>query len=277
MDEVLIHIPRIRTIQLFHIFLKEEEFINSGRKFQFEILSSQFFKRINELEKLFKEEEKKYKNIEEKIINLKKDNILEWIENFKIDFRNQIMERGIYPKFLHIEKCDNDNKGICGWINTTTRWEKNISHYTYEKKLNYCFLTEEEKNFKFEKPKKNFDYLSLFFKKEYKNNIGQFLIPTDHIVKFKRNIIKQIKEKCCEGNFVCPMDVPCDGHKFVDYIDFLFSSNVFAVEEKKVYYRYFLFKDIVYKNGKIHTWDAVPSDPICLKHLSYSCRLAFFN
>lgn len=163
MDEVLIYIPRIRTIQLFHIFLKEEEFINSGRKFQFEILSSQFFKRINELEKLFKEEEKKNKNIEEKIINLKKDNILEWIENFKIDFRNQIMERGIYPTFLHFEKCDNDNKGICGWINTTTRWEENISHYTYEKKINYCFLTEEEKNFKFEKPKKNFDYLSLFF------------------------------------------------------------------------------------------------------------------
>ena len=277
MDEILIHIPRIRTIQLFNIFLKEEEFINSRKKYQFEVLSSQFFKRINELAKPFIEEQKIYSNIEEKIINTKKDNIIEYIENFKIDFRNQVMEKGFYPTFLHFEKCDNKKKEICGWIKTATKWEKNISHYTYEKKLSYCFLTEEEKNFKFEKSRKNFDYLSLFFKEEYKNDVGQVLIPTDYIVKFKRNIIREIKDKCCDGNFVCPNDVPCEGHKFVDYIEFLFSSNVFSVEEKKVYYRYFLFKDIKYKNGKIHTWDAVPSDPICLKHLSYSRRLAFFN
>ena len=52
-------------------------------------------------------------------------------------------------------------------------------------------------------------------------------------------MLNEIKRKCCDGNFVCPHDKICDGHKFIDYIELLFSSIAFAVEEKK------FFTDIV--------------------------------
>ena len=140
------------------------------------------------------------------------------------------MERGIYLTFMLFGKLEDEKKGICGWVKTASIWEKNISHYTYEQKVKYCWYSDDEKNFKFVQRKKEFDYLSLFFKKEFKNDIGQFLIPINHILYFKRNINQQIKDKCCEGNFVCPSDVPCEGHKYTDYVEFLFSSIKYAVE-----------------------------------------------
>ena len=33
MDEVLIHIPKIRTFQLFDVFYKEESFFNSKKEY----------------------------------------------------------------------------------------------------------------------------------------------------------------------------------------------------------------------------------------------------
>ena len=51
MDHVLLHIPRIATLQLKDIFWKEKEFKNSNGKFCLKVWTPTFFERINELEK----------------------------------------------------------------------------------------------------------------------------------------------------------------------------------------------------------------------------------
>ena len=77
--------------------------------------------------------------------------------------------------------------------------------------------------------------------------------------------------------FVCPFSEPCHGHKLIDYVQMLWDAMVFAVDEKKVYYRYFYFENLVFKDGKLHSWDGQPVEALCLKHLSYSRRLAYLN
>ena len=121
---------------------------------------------------------------------------------------------------------------------------------------------------------KDYEYIismKSFFKDEFKH--GR-LIPIDHIKWFKRNVFQKIRDAC---SFVCPQLVPCNGHKLIDYVQMLWDASVFAVEEKKVYYRYFYFKNLVFKDGKLHSWDAVPLEPKCLKHLSYLHRVAYLN
>ena len=112
MDEILIHILRIRTIQLFDIFYKEEESLNSKNKFMYEVFTSNFFKRINELEELLKNEEDYL--IEGKIINSKKENILKYISSFKEE-HNKIMNQGNYPTFLHFQKYNEKMEYVVGW------------------------------------------------------------------------------------------------------------------------------------------------------------------
>ena len=74
-----------------------------------------------------------------------------------------------------------------------------------------------------------------------------------------------------------PQSVLCNGHKLLDYVEMLWEATVFAIEEKKVYYRYFYFENLVFKDGKLQSWDATLVEPKCLKHLSYSRRLAYLN
>ena len=95
---------------------------------------------------------------------------------------------------------------------------KKLNKLNHEKRLYFCHLTEEEKNFKFQQKKIKYDYLSIFFKEEYKKD-NQFNIPTNHLIWFKRNIINQIINKCCGGNIVCPHNEQCEGHKFIDFIN----------------------------------------------------------
>ena len=124
---------------------------------------------------------------------------------------------------------------------------------------------------------KDFEYIismKSFFKDEFKSGGRNYLIPIDHIKWFKRNIFPKIRDAC---SYVCPSSVPCKGHKLLNYIDMLWDATVYVVEEKYVYYRYFYFKNLVFKNGELHKWDATPVEPKCLKHLSYSRRLAYLN
>ena len=147
MDEILLHIPFVKTIQLSDIFLKTEESYEN-KKFIYKIFTGDFFKRINELKKKFDMLTKEDYNNENVIINSKKDKILEYIEYFKEDHKSRVMEKGIYPTFFLFQKNKKtDNYGICGWWLTNRCWEKNISHYEYEKKINYLHLTDEEKIF----------------------------------------------------------------------------------------------------------------------------------
>ena len=51
--------------------------------------------------------------------------------------------------------------------------------------------------------KKDFDFMKLFFKDEFKKE-GKYLISFDHLKWYKRNILKKIRDNC--GSFVCPSD-----------------------------------------------------------------------
>ena len=124
---------------------------------------------------------------------------------------------------------------------------------------------------------KDFEYvisMKSFFKDEFKSGSHNYLISLDHIKWFKRNIFPKIRDAC---SYVCPHSVPCKGHKLLNYIEMLWEASVYAVEEKKVYYRYFYFQNLIFKNGELHRWNATPVEPKCLKHLSYSRRMAYLN
>ena len=124
---------------------------------------------------------------------------------------------------------------------------------------------------------KGYEYsisMKSFFKDEFKSGSRNYLIPMSHINWFKRNVFCKIRDSC---SYVFMENVPCKGHKLLNYIEMLWSAAVFAVEEKKVYYRYFYFENFTYKNGELHSWDATPVEPKCLKHLSYSRRMSYLN
>ena len=124
---------------------------------------------------------------------------------------------------------------------------------------------------------KDYEYsisMKSFLKDEFKSGSRNYLIPMSHINWFKRNVFCKIRDSC---SYVFMENVPCKGHKLLNYIEMLWSAAVFAVEEKKVYYRYFYFENFTYKNGELHSWDATPVEPKCLKHLSYSRRMSYLN
>ena len=124
---------------------------------------------------------------------------------------------------------------------------------------------------------KDFEYvisMKSFFKDEFKSGSHNYLISLDHIKWFKRNIFPKIRDAC---SYVCPHSVPCKGRKLLNYIEMLWEASVYAVEEKKVYYRYFYFQNLIFKSGELHSWNATPVEPKCLKHLSYSRRMAYLN
>ena len=117
--------------------------------------------------------------------------------------------------------------------------------------------------------------MKTFFKDEFKSGQSAYLIPFHHIVFTKRNIFPYIREGC---GFVCPRETPCGSHQFLNYVEMLWRSICWAVEEKKVYYRYFYFANFRLTNdGKIAGWDAKPVEPKDLSHLSYSKRMSYLN
>ena len=117
--------------------------------------------------------------------------------------------------------------------------------------------------------------LKAFFKDEFKSGQSAYLIPFDHIIFTKRNIFPYIREDC---GYVCERERPCGGHQFLNYVEMLWKSICWAVEEKKVYYKYFYFANFRLTNdGKIAGWDAKPVEPKDLSHLSYSKRMSYLN
>ena len=132
----------------FSIVLINKEVTLSCERISPSYSSTIRIERINELKKYFDIIKKEHYNSKNVIINSKKDKILEYIECFKKDHKFRVMEKGIYPTFFLFQKnLENENYGICGWRRTNRCWEKNISHYEYEKKINYLHLTDEEKSF----------------------------------------------------------------------------------------------------------------------------------
>ena len=277
MDHVILHIPRIKTICLNDIFRKEEEsYCEISRIFHYQIMTGEFFKRINELKYYLTN----FENFE--IISNNKDFILNYIEEFKNEHNENVMKKEIYSCCLTVSCVDRKIKkwnhfGICGWIpKITTKYKVSLKGKSYEEKLLLCHLSDDEKNFKFEQKKKKFDFLAIFFKEEYFYN-NQYNIPTEDIFKFKRKYINEIRVKFCNGNFVCPKDKLCNGHKFIFFLEKIFEAMTHAVIDEKVYYRYFLFKNIVKKENEIFSWDFIPAESKDISNLSYSKRLASLN
>ena len=246
MDHIILHIPRISTILLNNIFRKEEgKYCKKDREFYLIICTKDFFKRINELKKMLEE----FQNFE--IITDKKNYILKFIENFKNEHFKKVMEENIYSSYLIVFKNKNETYGICGWEpKFYYKYKISLKDKNHEEKIYYCHLTDEETKFKIIIERKKFDFLSLFFKEEYFYN-NRYNIPTNDIIQFKRKYTSEIKKKCCNGNFVCPSDNLCNGHKFIKFLDRIFEAMTFAVLEKKVFYKYFYFNNIVKKDNEI--------------------------
>ena len=247
MDKIILHIPNVRTILLNDLLQKEEEkYCSINRTFSFTVSTETFFKRINELENFLNG------NYNFEIITNKKDLIIKFIKDFKQEHYDNVMKKYIYSCYLVFQKSKNENEGLFGWVPKFKRFYQIclLPNFTYEKKLDYCHLTEEERNFKFKERKvKKFDFLSIFFKEEYYYN-EQYNIPTNRIIWFKRNIFNEIRKKCCNGNIVCPSDEECRGHKFIKFIEKVFEAITYSVLEKKVYYKYFLFNNFEKKMMK---------------------------
>ena len=130
MDAAIFHEEYKSMITLRYLFKKEEEsYCSFSRSFSFEIMTREFFKRINEIEKILIE--KKEFNIEKK----KGDNILNYIKVFKEEHCYNVMEKNIYSCMLFFSKVDNKDSGFLGWIpkfkNTYLISLKNLD---YEKK-----------------------------------------------------------------------------------------------------------------------------------------------
>ena len=277
MDKIIFHVPYEKMITLRYLFKKEEEFKSVG-EFFFKITTGTFFKRINKLEEiLIKDEE---------FNSLKEDSrkILEYIKVFKEEHCHNVMVNEKYSCMLIFSKNENSDIGFSSW---TGRFDSfyliSLKNEEYEKKRKLCHLTEKEEKFNF-KYQKKFNFLILFFREDFFYD-GRYNIPTEFIINFKRKYVKEIRDKCCHGNFVCPSDNLCLGHKFIFFLEKVFEAITHCVIEEKIFYRYFLFKikrdyDNFYSMNddlKISGWDFIPANPKDLSNLSYSKRLAFLN
>ena len=122
--------------------------------------------------------------------------------------------------------------------------------------------------------------LASFFKKEFKKNEDEYIIPFSHILYVKRHIFHLIRDSC---DYVCPYDEQCDGHQFLDFIEKLYQFQHHAVLEKKCFFQDFRFYNFRLKRDKfqdlekIASWDFCPSTTKDLSHLSYSKRLQYLN
>ena len=271
MDKIIYNNQKKEFLTMRYLFKKEEEeYCKIERKFIFLMSPKNFFERINKLErKIIKNEE----------FNTEKENskkILESILNFKEEYFEKVMVKKKYSCLLIIEK-KKENCGFFGWEPKFYRkYLIDLKDKNYEERKKLCFLTEDEKKFKFTYEKK-FDFSSLFFKEEYFYD-GRYNIPTEDIFKYKRKYFNEIRRKCCHGNFVCPSDNLCRGHKFINFIEKIFEAMTHCVIEEKIWYRYFLFYNIK-KNDEndFLKWDFHPYGEKNLSHLTYSKRLSFIN
>ena len=124
--------------------------------------------------------------------------------------------------------------------------------------------------------------LKSFFKEEFKCGKSTYKIPFSYILYTKRKIFPLIRDSC---DYVCPKLKQCDAHKFLDHIQMLWEAICWAVENKKVYYKFYYFhtftltSDVEYtlKPVKIKGWYALPIEPQDLSHLSYSRRMSYLN
>ena len=124
--------------------------------------------------------------------------------------------------------------------------------------------------------------LKSVFKEEFKYGKSAYKIPFSRILYIKRKIFPLIRDSC---DYVCPKLKQCDGHKFLDFIQMLWEFQRWAVEEKKVHFKFFYFHtfrltsdvEFTLKPVKIKGSYVLPAENQNLSHLSYSRRMSYLN
>ena len=76
---------------------------------------------------------------------------------------------------------------------------------------------------------------------------------------------------------VCGSNHPCRAHAAHGYLNYLKEGIINSVENDKLFYKAFYFRLTQSQDVAIGGWTAEPVQPLCLKHLSYSHRLAYLN
>ena len=114
------------------------------------------------------------------------------------------------------------------------------------------------------------------FQIENLNGKTCFMVPTDHFIKFFRQLNEDLK-RFCTGNKVCQHDRPCFGHQCFKYLQNLKDYLEFYVEDEKTYYNYLFFKKTDFKAIAFGGWTGEWIRPKCLKYLSYSSHLVYLN
>ena len=121
--------------------------------------------------------------------------------------------------------------------------------------------------------------LQSFFKNEFKKD-NCYVIPFSHILYVKRYVFPIIRDSC---SYVCPHDQQCDGRKFLDFIEELYQFQLYAVLEKKCFFKDFIFDNFRLKRDerieveKVNGWDFHPNLTKDLSHLTYSQRCHYLN
>ena len=117
--------------------------------------------------------------------------------------------------------------------------------------------------------------LKIFFKDEFKSGQSAYVIPFSHILHIKRTVFPYIRDSC---DYVCPYTKQCDGHQFLNFVEKLWEFMHHAVENEKMFFRYFYFGNFRVKpDGKMAGWDFKPVEAKDLSHLSYSRRMSYLN
>ena len=101
-----------------------------------------------------------------------------------------------------------------------------------------------------------------------------FLIKTQEIMKLFRHFDVCVKN---ELDYVCTSTPSCRTHAAHEYLKYLVDEIINYVENEKRFYKAFYFRKTHSSDVAFGGWTAEPVQPICLKHLSYSRRLAYLN
>ena len=126
--------------------------------------------------------------------------------------------------------------------------------------------------------------LKSFFKDNFKYWNDSYLIPFSHFQYCKRQIFEYVKSSCSNDD-VCSKLQSCDGHQFLQFIELILQYQRFAVIQKKVYYKYFLFTNfkltsnarMTLRPTKIKSWRVIAVEKQQLNDLTYSERLSYLK
>ena len=126
--------------------------------------------------------------------------------------------------------------------------------------------------------------LKSFFKDNFKYWNDSYVIPYSHFQYCKKQIFEYIKASC-NNDIACSKLQSCDGHQFLQFIELILQYQRFAVIQKKVYYKYFLFTNfkltsnarMTLRPTKIKSWRVIAVEKQQLNDLTYSERLSYLK